>query len=265
MALPSRRDQSRQRTENRSLKRRALKPAQKQAASITYIGGQFVKCIIPIILHASNSKQDRSEGCCLLKRLFPIATNRFVARRAYSDWMSEKPAIPGVSWTALLIAAIAYALAFVFIDAVIKAAVACALFAGYGYKAGQAFDAFHAMPSVAVSARLLSLLSAALAAGYAAARTAQAQHILVGTLATINPVLISLYVLTYVPLAQDTGALSPWLSPLFSLLTFVGGPMLGAAGGYIAERRESHVARVLLEETTAPEVAAPQSRISQIV
>src|SRR5579871_4256523 len=125
--------------------------------------------------------------------------------------MSEKPAVPGVSWKALLIAAMAYALAFVFIDAVINAGVACALFAGYGYKAGQAFDAFHAMPSVAVSARLLSLLGAALAAGYVAARTAQAQHILVGTLATINPILVSLYILTYVPLAQDAAALSPWM------------------------------------------------------
>lgn len=167
----------------------------------------------------------------------------------------------GVSWKALIIAAIAYALAFVFIDAVIQATVACALFAGYGYKAGQAFHAFHAMPVVAMSARLLSLLGAALAAGYVAARTAQAQHILVGTLATINPILISLYVLTYVPLARDAEALGPWLSPLFDLLTFVGGPMLGAAGGYIAERRESHVARMLLEETTALEVAAPQSKI----
>ena len=178
--------------------------------------------------------------------------------------MSEKPAMLGVSWKALLIAAIAYALAFVFIDAVIKAAVACALFAGYGYKAGQAFDAFHAMPSVAVSARLLSLLGAALAAGYVAARTAQAQHVLIGTLATINPILISLYILTYVPLAQDAEALSPWLTPLFSLMTFVGGPMLGAAGGYIADRRQMHVARLLLEETAALEVATPQSNISSI-
>ena len=168
----------------------------------------------------------------------------------------------GVSWKALIIAAIAYALAFVFIDAVIQAAVASALFAGYGYKAGQAFDAFHAMPAVAMSARLLSLLGAALAAGYVAARTAQAQHILVGTLATINPILISLYVLTYVPLVQDAEALGPWMSPLFDLLTFVGGPILGAAGGFIAERRESHVARMLLEETATLEVATPQSKIS---
>jgi len=164
--------------------------------------------------------------------------------------MSEKPALRGVSWKALIVGAIAYALAFVFIAAVIKAAVACALFAGHGYKANQVFDAFHAMPAVAVSGRLLSLLGAAFAAGYVAARTAQSSHMLNGTLATINPVLLSLYILTYVPLAQDTEALSPWLSPLFNLLTFVGGPMLGALGGHFADRREAHVARAFADEMT---------------
>jgi hypothetical protein len=31
------------------------------------------------------------------------------------------------------------------------------------------------------------------------------------------------------------------------MLTFVGGPMLGALGGYLADRREVHIARVLEE------------------
>jgi hypothetical protein len=165
--------------------------------------------------------------------------------------MSEEPAMRGVSWKALLIAAVAYALTFVFIAAVIKAIVASALFAGYGYKTNQAFDALHAMPAVAISGRLLSLLGAALAAGYVAARTAQAKHILNGTLATINPILISLYVLTFSPLVRDAEALGAWLWPLFGLLVFVGGPMLGALGGYLADRRQHHIARVFAEETAS--------------
>ncbi len=162
--------------------------------------------------------------------------------------MSEKPARRGVSWKALIIAAVAYALAFVFIAAVIEAAVACALFVGHGDKASQAFDAFHATPAVAVGVRLLSLLGAAFAAGYVAARTAQSSHILNGTLAAISPVLLSLYVLTYVPLAHDAEALAPWLSPLCNLLAFVGGPMLGALGGHFADRRAAYVARAFADE-----------------
>src|SRR5580698_8606360 len=138
--------------------------------------------------------------------------------------MSEEPAMRGVSWKAMLIAAVAYALTFVFIAAVIKAIVASALFAGYGYKTNQAFDALHAMPVVAISGRLLSLLGAAFAAGYVAARTAQTKHVLNGTLATINPILISLYILTFSPLARDADALSIWVPMMFDLLTFIGGP-----------------------------------------
>lgn len=166
----------------------------------------------------------------------------------------------GVSWKALLIAAIAYALAYVFIAAVFKAAVACALFAGYGYKTSQAFDAFHAVPAVAVAGRLLSLLGAALAAGYVAARTAQESHILNGMLATINPILISLFVFTYAPLANDAEALGPWLLPLFDLLTFVGGPMLGALGGYFADRREAQVARAFADEMATLDIAPPEPK-----
>jgi hypothetical protein len=162
--------------------------------------------------------------------------------------MSEELATRGVSWKALLVAAVAYALTFVFIAAVVKAVVASALFAGYGYKASRAFDAIHTMPSVAISGRLLSLLGAALAAGYVAARTAQAKQVLNGTLATITPILICLYILTFSPVAHDTEASGAWLSSLFDMLTFVGGPMLGALGGYLADRREVHIARVL-EET----------------
>ena len=157
----------------------------------------------------------------------------------------------GVSWKALLVAGVAYALTFVFIAAVIKAAVASALFAGYGYKAGHAFDALQAMPAVGISGRLLSLLGAALAAGYVAARTARAKHILNGTLATINPVLISLSILTFSPLARDAQAFGAWLPPLFDMLTFVGGPVLGALGGYLADRRQVHIERVFAEEAAA--------------
>ncbi len=160
----------------------------------------------------------------------------------------------GVSWKGLLVAAAAYALTFVVVTAVIKAAVASALFAGYGYRASQAFDALHAMPAVATGGRLLSLFCAALAAGYVAARTAQAKHILNGTLATINPILISLYILTFSPLVRDTEAFGAWLSPLFEMLTFVGGPMLGALGGYFADRRQVHIARVFANETAALDV-----------
>ncbi len=163
----------------------------------------------------------------------------------------------GVSWKALLVAAIAYALTFVFIVAVIKAVAASALFAGYGYKASQAFDALHAMPAVAISGRLLSLLGAALAAGYVAARTAQAKHILNGTLATVSPILISLYILTFSPLVRDVEAFGAWLSPLFDMLTFVCGPMLGALGGYLADRRQFHIARLFAQETAALDALPP--------
>jgi hypothetical protein len=174
--------------------------------------------------------------------------------------MSEEPAIRGVSWKALLVAAVAYALAFVFIAAVIKAAVACVLFAGYGYKAGQAFDAWRAMPVVAISGRLLSLLGAARAAGYVASRTAQTRHVLTGTLATINPILISLYVLTFSPLVRDADALSPWMPLLFALLTFIGGPVLGALGGYLAELRQVRLQSLFAEETQALPSPQPSPR-----
>ena len=157
----------------------------------------------------------------------------------------------GVSWKALLVAAVAYALAFVFITAVIKAAVACMLFAGYGYKASQVFDALRAMPVVAISGRLLSLLGAALAAGYVASRTAQTKHVLTGMLATINPILISLYILTFSPLVRDADVLSPWMPLLFDLLIFIGGPVLGAFGGYLAELRQVRLQSLFAAETEA--------------
>jgi hypothetical protein len=153
----------------------------------------------------------------------------------------------GVSWKALLVAAVAYVLTFVFITAVIKAVVASAVFAAYGHKANHAFDAMHALPVIAISGRLLSLLGPAFAAGYVAARTAQSNHVLNGTLATISPVLISLYVLTFSSLARDADALSI-LVPLF---LFIGGPILGALGGYLAELRQVQLQRLLVEETEA--------------
>ena len=156
-----------------------------------------------------------------------------------------------VSWKALLVAAVAYALTFVFITAVIKAVVASALFAAYGHKANHVFDAMHALPVIAISGRLLSLLGAAFAAGYVAARTAQTKHVLNGTLATITPVLISLYILTFSPLAHDADALSIWVPMLFDLLTFIGGPILGALGGYLAELRQVRLQRLFAEETEA--------------
>jgi hypothetical protein len=157
----------------------------------------------------------------------------------------------GVSWKALLVATVAYAVAIVFVDAVINATAAIAMLAGYGAAASRVFDTFRSLPAVVIAQIVFSLGSASLAAGYLAARTAGDGHLLNGTVATIGPSLLCLYALVHDPLFEDAQIFGPWVKPLFNAAVFVGGPMLGALGGYLAELRQARLEAMITDEIAA--------------
>jgi len=162
----------------------------------------------------------------------------------------------GISWKALPIATIAYAVVLVFAVALIHAAAAIVALASHGRAASRAFDAFAASPAAFIFEISISLIAASLAAGYLAARTAKRQHWLNGTLATIGPTLLSLYGLTHGLLFDEADDLGPWLHAMTNVVIFVGGPMMGAFGGYLAELRQAQIEAMTSEDRVAHDAAA---------
>ncbi len=155
----------------------------------------------------------------------------------------------GITWKALVIAAVVFAVAAAFADALINAATSVAALALYGRTASLVFDTLRAMPVATLTEIALSFLSASLSAGYVAARTAGTRHLLNGLLATIGPILVSLYVANLV--LGHLEIFAPAMKALFAAAIFVACPMLGAFGGYLAQVRQTQIDALLLEELSA--------------
>jgi hypothetical protein len=89
---------------------------------------------------------------------------------------------------------------------------------------------------------------------YLAARTAGVKHLLHGMLATIGPILISLYVANL--LFGGSEIFSPSMKAVFAVAMFVAGPMLGAFGGYLAQLRQAQIDALIAEGTALPDPSA---------
>jgi hypothetical protein len=162
----------------------------------------------------------------------------------------------GISWKALVIAAVAFALAVAFADALINAATSLAALAIYGRTASLVFDTLRSMPGATLIDAALSFLSASLCAGYLAARNAGVKHLLNGMLATIGPILVSLYVTNQ--LAGSSEIFSPSMKAMFAVAVFITGPMLGAFGGYLAQLRQVQIDALIAEDIVMPDHTVTQ-------
>jgi hypothetical protein len=164
--------------------------------------------------------------------------------------------VRGISWKALVIAAIAFALAVAFVDALINAATSLAALAIYGGTTSQVFDTLRSMPAATLTDVALSFLSASLSAGYLAARTAGVKHLLNGMVATVGPILVSLYVANL--LFGGSEIFAPSMKAVFAVAVFIAGPMLGAFGGYLAQLRQVQIDALIAEDTVTPDQATAE-------
>jgi hypothetical protein len=162
----------------------------------------------------------------------------------------------GISWKALVIAAVGFALAVAFADALVNAATSLAALILYGRTASRVFDTLRSMPVATLTEIALSFLSASLSAGYLAARTAGTKLLLNGMLATVGPILISLYIANL--LFGGSAVFSLSMKAVFGVVIFVAGPMLGAFGGYLAQLRQGQIDALLAEDSALPDQSAAQ-------
>jgi hypothetical protein len=162
----------------------------------------------------------------------------------------------GISWKALVTAAFAFALAIAFADALIDAATSLSALAIYGRTAGRVFDTLRSMPAATLTEVAMSFLSASLLTGYLAARIAGASHLLNGLLATIGPILVSLYAAHL--LLADSEIFGPPAKAAFAVAIFIAGPVLGAFGGYLAQLRQSQIEAMLAEDASASDQPAAE-------
>jgi hypothetical protein len=92
--------------------------------------------------------------------------------------------------------------------------------------------------------------------GYLAARIAGASHLLNGLLATIGPILVSLYAAHL--LLADSEIFGPPAKAAFAVAIFIAGPVLGAFGGYLAQLRQSQIEAMLAEDASASDQPAAE-------